>query len=97
MDPTRRQLVQGLAVAAGFLMLPGAMAVAQGNARRKLYAAVLNSAIATRDIRGAVKSMGRGPTREEANVLMTLTLEELVALGGFRARMNKLGLLVPNR
>ncbi len=83
-----------LAMAAGYLAWPDSAKAWQANPRRKLYAAVLNQAIATGDIAGAIKTHGRGLEKNEAGILLSLTPQELAVLGSFRARLGKLGVLV---
>ena len=93
---SRRAMVQGLAAAAGFLLAPGAVTevLAQKNPKRKLYAQILNEAIASRDIRGAVERQRKFLDQRETAVFNSLTPDELAVLGSFRGRMARLGVLV---
>ncbi|HEU5219574.1 MAG TPA: hypothetical protein VFU23_13020 [Gemmatimonadales bacterium] len=91
---SRRSVVLRLAAAAGFLLVPGAAsALVAQKERRKLYAQILNAAIASRDIGAAVQAQRKGLTRQEVQVFLSLTPDELVTLGSFRSKMAKLGVL----
>jgi hypothetical protein len=96
-DVTRRAVVLGLAVAAGYAVVPGAVtrAMAQRNPKRRLYAQILNEAIASRDMQAAIGRQRKFLSQQEMDVFMSLTPDELGTLRNFRARMQKMGVLQP--
>ncbi|MHB8883055.1 MAG: twin-arginine translocation signal domain-containing protein [Thermodesulfovibrionales bacterium] len=91
---SRRTFLTQAALAGAYLLLSPASsgAAAQwGNQRNQAVVQVLNDAVRTSDMKGAIQRHGKALSREDRNVLLSLSPAELAALSSFRRRLVNLG------